>query len=140
MEIQFYNEDISSFKFDHKQSERYLIELVKEEGKTIGVLSIIFCSDKYLLKMNQEHLNHDYYTDVITFDYCEEGIVSGDIFISIDRIKDNAKKYEVEFLNELYRVIFHGVLHLAGYKDKTEKDQREMRGKENFYLNKLLGE
>ena len=87
-----------------------------------------------MLTINKEYLNHDYYTDIITFDYTENGIISGDIFISLDRIRDHAKEYEVTFENELYRVIAHGVLHLIGYNDKTEEDQDLMTEKENESL------
>jgi rRNA maturation RNase YbeY len=83
-------------------------------------------------------LNHDYYTDIITFDYSENDVVSGDLFISIDRVKDNAKTYCIGFDNELKRVVYHGILHLCGYKDKTEKDEKEMREKENYYLKQFV--
>jgi len=87
--------------------------------------------------MNRKYLEHDYYTDIITFDYVEGDIISGDLFISVDRVKENAAKFETTFLNELVRVIFHGVLHLAGYKDKTTSDEQLMRKKENFYLSEV---
>lgn len=115
----------------------WINESISAEGLSIGEISLIFCSDEYLLKVNQDHLNHDYYTDIITFDYCENKIVSGDLFISVDRVKENAEAFGVSFNHELSRVIIHGVLHLCGYKDKTTADAEEIREKENFYLSLL---
>lgn len=100
------------------------------EGKVVGDISYVFCSDEYLLDLNQKYLSHDTYTDIITFDYCQGNTVSGDIFISIDRVEDNSKTFQVPFHEEVLRVCAHGVLHLAGYKDKTEGDARLMRQKE----------
>jgi len=108
--------------------------LIQNENKTKGDLSFIFCSDDYLLDINKKYLNHDFYTDVITFDYSENNILSGDVFISIDRVKENAGTFNVPFEEELQRVMIHGVLHLAGYKDKTDKEKKQMTDKENFYL------
>ena len=87
--------------------------------------------------MNKQYLNHDDYTDIITFDYVEENIISGDLFISFDRIKDNAKHFDIELIREVYRVVFHGILHLVGYNDKTDDEQKVMTEKENFYLSKV---
>ena len=97
-------------------------------------LSFIFCDDMELLNKNSKYLNHDTLTDILTFDYSENNNISGDIYISIDRVKENAKTYKVTFENELDRVMIHGVLHLLGYKDKSKKDQKAMREKEDFYL------
>jgi probable rRNA maturation factor len=113
-------------------------ELIELENKQSGDISVIFCSDDYLLDVNRAHLDHDYYTDIITFDYCEGNLVSGDLFVSVDRVKDNSEMFDVTFENELSRVIYHGVLHLCGYKDKTEEDEKLMRLKENFYLNRFV--
>jgi probable rRNA maturation factor len=104
------------------------------EGKSLGDLNLIFCSDEYLLEINREHLDHDYYTDIITFDYSEEGVVSGDLFVSIDRVIDNAKQLSIEFHDELCRVCVHGLLHLCGYKDKSSADEKLMRSKEDEML------
>ncbi len=104
----------------------------------VGELCYIFCDDEYILKINNEYLKHDYYTDVITFDYCEGDIVSGDLFISIDTVKSNALKYEVDFKMELFRVIIHGVLHLCGLKDKNDVDASIMRKAENDALDILI--
>ena len=123
-----------SFDFDVKRVEGWLEETAKSEGKSLGDLTLIFCSDTYLLQMNNEHLDHDYFTDIITFDYSEEDIISGDLFISIDRVKDNARSEEVDWNTELLRVVVHGVLHLIGYKDKTEEEFQEMKSKEDEKL------
>ncbi|WP_341900503.1 rRNA maturation RNase YbeY [Fluviicola taffensis] len=104
------------------------------EGKELGEISIIFCSDEHLLQMNKEYLQHDYYTDIITFDYSEESLVSGDLFISVDRVQDNADEFDVLFQDELHRVCVHGLLHLCGYKDKSDEDEAVMRLKENEML------
>lgn len=121
--------------FIKKEVVAKINDLIKSEQKNKGEITFIFCSDKYLLEINKEYLQHDYYTDVITFDYSENNIISGDIFISIDRVKENADTYKVSFENELYRVMLHGVLHLVGYNDKTKEEQKIMRQKEDEYLN-----
>lgn len=110
--------------------------IVKENHK-LGEISYIFCSDEYLHKINLKHLQHDTYTDIITFDYTEDNIISSDIFVSIDRVKDNALKFNQPFDNELCRVLIHGVLHLLGYKDKKPDEIKTMRAKEDFYLSLL---
>lgn len=115
----------------------WLISVIKEEGMLIGELVYIFCNDEYLLKKNIQFLNHNTLTDVITFDYSEEEIISGDILISTERVVENAKIFNVNYLTELHRVMVHGLLHLLGYKDKIEKDANTMRKKENYYLNKF---
>jgi rRNA maturation RNase YbeY len=114
-------------------------DLFKKEKTRLEQLTYIFCSDEYLLEINKQHLNHNYYTDIITFDLSETpDAVTGEIYISIDRVKDNAQTYKVSFKQELLRVIFHGALHLCGYKDKTEKDQALMRKAEDKYLQYYL--
>jgi len=115
----------------------WLNSVIKEEGMIIGELVYVFCNDEYLLKKNIQFLNHNTLTDVITFDYSEEEIISGDILISTERVVENAKIFNVNYLTELHRVMVHGLLHLLGYKDKTEKDANTMREKENYYLNKF---
>lgn len=104
------------------------------EGMQLGDISVVFCSDEHLLGMNKEYLQHDYYTDIITFDYTEEDCVSGDLFISVDRVEDNANEFDALFQDELHRVCVHGLLHLCGYKDKSEADEELMRSKENEML------
>jgi probable rRNA maturation factor len=112
----------------------WLQDSIQKEGKEAGALNYVFCTDEYLLEKNIQFLDHDTYTDIITFDYCEGKIVNGDLFISIERVRENAAKFKVDFTAELARVIIHGTLHLLGYKDKTEEEQKEMRSKEDFYL------
>ncbi len=111
---------------------------IEKNNKQIGEISYIFCSDEQLLEINKEFLNHDYYTDIITFDYSESDIISGDLFISIDRIKDNAKTLGLSYQEELHRVIIHGILHLLGFKDKTDEESQNMRLLENECLSNLL--
>ena len=106
----------------------------ESEIRRIGNISIIFCSDNYVLDINQKYLQHDYFTDIITFDYCEGDRLSGDLFISVDSVRENSVEFGTEFKDELNRVIIHGLLHLVGYDDHTEKDIKLMRSKENYYL------
>lgn len=110
---------------------------ISSEGFKEGEINYVFCDDKYLHKLNVEFLKHDTLTDIISFDYTVGKIIQGDIFISIDRVKDNAKDFKNSFDEELHRVIIHGILHYCGYKDKTDSDAKIMRNKENHYL-KLL--
>lgn len=136
-QIEIFYEDIPPLKPQNQPVQKYLNELVINELKELGEVSIILSSDKYLLEINKEYLNHNYFTDIITFNYVEGNTVSGDLFISVDRIKENAAEYNTTFAKELYRVIFHGVLHLIGYNDKTAKEKQLMREKEDFYLDKV---
>lgn len=108
--------------------------VVESKNKKLGDVAYVFCSDEYLLQMNQEHLQHDYYTDIITFDYTEGDIVCGDLFVSVDRVKENAIKEAVDFDIELRRVMIHGIMHLLGLKDKKKGDQEAMRHAENQAL------
>ncbi len=133
--IEYFSEDIEFILNETKLISDKINNSITCEKKFIGDVNIIFTSDNYLLEMNKQYLKHDYYTDVITFDYTQNDKISGDIFISIDTVKDNAVKYSVEFLNELERVILHGVLHLIGYKDKNENEKKLIRSKEDLYLN-----
>lgn len=133
--INFYKED-TVFNFKSKKLiKEWIKNTIDNEGFILDELNFILCSDEYLLKINQDFLQHDYYTDVITFDNSEiEKHILGDIFISIDRVKDNAKQEKVKILDELCRIMIHGTLHLLGYKDKTTKAKKEMTAKENLYL------
>jgi rRNA maturation RNase YbeY len=133
--ISFFSEDIDFELINENSCISWLENAIKNEDKIAGELSFVFCDDEYLHKINIEYLNHDTYTDIITFDYTEANIIAGDIFISIDRVKENAKTFNTLFENELSRVIIHGVLHLMGYKDKTQEESTLMRAKEDFYLN-----
>jgi probable rRNA maturation factor len=135
--IDFFFEDIQPISIPYNHIKTCINQLISNELNECGDISVIFCSDEHLLGMNKQYLNHDYYTDIITFDYVEENVISGDLFISFDRIVDNAKQLKIELVNEVYRVVFHGVLHLVGYKDKTDEEQRVMTEKENYYLSEV---
>lgn len=115
-------------------NNNWLRQVAAEEGFKIGEVAIVFCSDEYLLGVNRQFLGHDYYTDIITFDYCEGKVLSGDLLISIDSVRENAKTYGSDFDEELRRVMVHGILHLIGYDDHSDEEQKEMRSKENHYL------
>ena len=132
--ISYYYED-TPFVFKGKQRNNRWLRLVAEsEIRRAGDISIIFCSDNYILDINMRYLQHDYFTDIITFDYCEGEKISGDLFISVDSVRENALLYGAEFEEELNRVMVHGVLHLIGYDDHTKAEQKVMREKENYYL------
>ncbi len=132
----FLNEEIPVF--DPEFFVLALPELISMEGKEVGDISLIFCSDEQLLLINKKHLDHDYYTDVITFDYTLQNFISGDVFVSVDRVKENAMDYKTTFYIEMCRVVFHGTLHLCGYNDKTEQEILEMRAKEELYINHFV--
>ena len=132
--IDFTFEQIDTFELDKNLIANWLSNVAFSENKNIDIISVIFCSDDYLLSVNKEYLNHDYYTDIITFDYSVDTEISGDLFISIDRVKENSTEFNVPFLNELHRVLVHGVLHLCGYGDKSPDEETLMRSKEDFYL------
>lgn len=120
--------------FSLKDSSKYadwISRVIKNEGCHIGDITYVFCDDEYLLSINQQYLKHDTYTDIITFDYTNQKTLNADIFISIERVDDNAKTFNVKFKDEILRVMAHGVLHLCGFKDKTEKEKILMRAKEN---------
>ena len=132
--ISYFYED-TKFVFKGKlRNNRWLRLVAESEIRRLGDISIIFCSDNYILDINMKYLQHDYFTDIITFDYCEGEKISGDLFISIDSVRENAAFYGTEFEDELNRVMVHGVLHLIGYDDHTQKDIKMMRSKENYYL------
>ena len=132
--ISYFFEDID-FLFKKKTLNNKWLKLVAEsEIRRIGQINIIFCSDNYILDINQQYLQHDYFTDIITFDYCEGEVLSGDLFISIDTVRENAIEYGTEFEEELNRVMVHGVLHLIGYDDHSDEDVAQMRKKEDYYL------
>ena len=127
-------EDVDDLSLNDIDLTNWISKVCVDENYNLGDISLIFCSDEYLLDMNRTHLDHDYYTDIITFDYTDNQIVSGDLFISIDRVRDNASDFNVSFHHELHRVIIHGVLHLCGYKDKSDDEEKLMRTKENNAL------
>lgn len=140
--ILFFSEEVE-FKFKNRSLyKRWIREIILTEQrfdnlKKCGDLNIIFCNDEYLLNVNNQYLKHNYYTDIITFDYSDNQIINGDLFISVDSVKNNSVTYKTEFMTELSRVIIHGVLHLCGYNDHTEEDKKLMKEKEDFALTKL---
>lgn len=132
--VRYFTED-TDFKFKGKLLNNKWYKFVAEsEIRKLGDINVIFCSDNYLLDINIKYLHHDYFTDIITFDYSEGKTISGDLFISVDSVKENAVFYKTEFEEELNRVLVHGVLHLIGYDDHTEDEIATMRSKENYYL------
>ena len=143
--INFHTEEIDFKVQTPIKTKRWLKKVIEMEGFELSEINYIFCSDEYLLQINQEYLKHNTYTDIITFDYTENelllkkrvGGISGDIFISIDRVAENAKKFSKTFENELYRVMIHGVLHLLGYTDKTKNTKEEMTKQEDLCLKAL---
>ena len=140
--ILFTNDDSVSFSLKNKRFiKSWIKDIIQQNKKELGDINYIFCSDEKILEINKEFLKHDYYTDIISFDYCEVNKINGDIFISIDTVKSNSIKYKTEFIEELHRVIIHGVLHFLGFKDKTKADAEKMREAENkalIRLNKIL--
>jgi probable rRNA maturation factor len=137
MSIQFFVEDVTLPRLLKRRIGNWIKKVIVDEGKKSGEISFIFCSDSYLLEVNKKYLNHDYFTDIITFDYVENNVINGDIFVSVDRVRENAIEFKTTFANELNRILIHGVLHLLGYKDKTKMDKSIMTDKEDFYLNLL---
>lgn len=136
-EINFFLEEIEiEIPFNEDLLRTWVLEVIENHKGKCGELNFIFCSDDYLLNINQEHLNHDYYTDIITFQL-DPGLVDGDIFISMDRVLDNAQQLGVKFEHELLRVIIHGVLHMLGHTDKTEDESNSMRATEDNCINRF---
>ncbi|TDQ73547.1 rRNA maturation RNase YbeY [Sphingobacterium yanglingense] len=137
-DISFFSEDIDYTLKEKAKVREWIHSAIQAEGfKRVSELNFIFCSDEYLLDINKEYLNHDTYTDIVTFDSSEEEeVIAGDIFISIERIRENAAKFKVPERDELHRVIIHGVMHLCGYLDKKKEEKERMTAKENEYLQK----
>ncbi len=134
--IRYFSEDIKFTFKGRALNNRWLKSVAESEFRKLGDINIIFCSDPYILDINIKFLNHSYYTDIITFDYCEDNVISGDLFISIDTVRDNASYYGSDFSEELNRVMVHGILHLVGFNDHTPEEQKIMREKENYYLSR----
>ena len=132
--VRYFFEDVKFEYKDRRFNNSWLKLVAESEIKRLGDINIIFCSDPYILSINLQYLGHDYFTDIITFDYCEGNRISGDLFISVDSVRENAVFYGTEFEEELHRVIVHGVLHLIGYDDHSDDDIKMMRSKENYYL------
>jgi probable rRNA maturation factor len=134
MPIHFFEEDITFSVTKPRKVKQWIKKIVEQQNKKISNLNYIFCSDEFLYKMNVEYLQHDTYTDIITFDYSQENSIEGEMYISIERIEENAKNLSIPFEQELLRVIIHGVWHLLGYKDKTNEEEKIMRTKEQESL------
>lgn len=133
--IEFFFEEVSIPGFSEEEIREWIIGVIENEKNVPGDISFIFCNDQYLYQMNVQYLQHDSLTDIITFDYCPEtGNISGDLFISIDRVEENARELNLSFHDELKRVMVHGVLHLMGYNDKDSAQRAAMRQRENYYL------
>ncbi len=137
MAIYFFNEEVEFVLQNKTKYKNWFREIANSEKKSIGKVNIIFTSDELILKINKTYLNHDYFTDIITFDDSVEDQLNGDLYISIDSVKSNANEYHCSFDLELSRVMVHGILHLVGYSDSSENSQIEMRKKENVYIQRL---
>lgn len=135
--INFFFEDTKQVDFKRRKLKENIHFLLKNEGFICQEINIILCTDEYLLALNERFLKHDYYTDIITFDNSQGNLITGELYISLDRVKENAVKFNVKFVMELYRVITHGVLHLAGFKDKSSLEKQLMTEKEDYYLSIL---
>ena len=135
--INYFNEDTKIPKFKRRLYSNWIKSIVNKYGYKLGEINYIFCSDKYILEINRQYLNHDYFTDIITFNYNNDKLISSDIYISIDTVAKNADYYHVNFENELNRVMIHGILHLLGFDDKSEDEKIVMRKKEDEALDFL---
>lgn len=135
MAIYIHSEAVDIPKFSISRIKNWIKKVIEEEGFIVGEINIIFVNNDYILNINNQFLSHNYYTDIITFDYCENKIISGDLFLSIEMIAENALNLNVNFYNEINRVIIHGILHLLGYSDKDEAEIKIMRKKEDSCLN-----
>ena len=136
--IEFEFLDLEIPGFDSEFFVSAITDLIHSENKKLGDITLLFCDDTHMLKMNKEHLSHDYYTDILTFDYCADNTISGELLISWDTVQSNALKYKVDKQTELKRVVFHGILHLCGYNDKNKEEKQLMRSKENECLEKYV--
>ena len=135
--IAYYTEDVKMPTFPKRKMNAWIKSVANKYKKNVGEIAYIFCSDKKILEVNKQYLQHDYYTDIITFDYCEKDVLNGDIFISIETVSSNAERFRVSFEEELRRILIHGILHLCGQDDKTPALRAEMTKKENEALEML---
>lgn len=143
MAINFFTEETKEIRIPRRKIRTWVNQCIASYGKILGDINYIFCSDEYLKRINIEYLKHDYYTDIITFNNNDNDIINGDLYISIDRVKENSKEYDVSFHNELQRVVIHGILHLVGFNDSTDNEKEQMRKEEDKSLvlyNKLWKE
>ena len=137
MPIKFFTEEIKFQLKERIRIKNWINEAINGEDSKPGLINFIFTSDKYLLEINKQYLSHNYFTDIITFNYCEQNIINGDIYISISTVKNNSRHFNVTFSEELHRVMIHGILHLLGYEDKTDEEKAKMREKETQYLERF---
>jgi len=137
MAITFQAEGIGIPKIKKRETANWIKTVAKNYNRKVGEIAYLFCDDEKILEINRTYLQHDFYTDIITFDYSEEDTISGDIFISIDTVRSNSQKYQTDYMEELHRVIIHGILHLCGVNDKSEEEETEMREAENIALTLL---
>lgn len=135
--ISYHTEDIKKPNICTRRTSAWVKNVAASYGKTIGEIAYIFCSDPYILEVNKQYLQHDYFTDVITFDYSEGNKISGDLFISLDTVKSNSEQFGTDYYEELERVIIHGILHLCGFKDKEPAEEARMREEENKAISSL---
>lgn len=135
--ISYHTEDIKKPNICTRRTSAWVKKVAASHGKTIGEIAYIFCSDPYILDVNKQYLQHDYYTDIITFDYSEGNKISGDLFISLETVKSNSEQFGTDYYEELERVIIHGILHLCGFKDKEPADEARMREEENKAISSL---
>lgn len=139
MSVIFETEDVETPSIlDEQKITEWIDKVAASHNKEVGDLTYIFCSDKKILEINNQYLQHDYYTDIITFDYSEDNVISGDIFISLDTVKSNSEQFKTEYREELHRVIIHGILHLSGFSDHTDEEETRMRQLENQALKLIL--
>lgn len=138
MEISFQSEGVEHPQINEAELSSWIHSVAKKHKRDIGEISYLFCDDEKILEVNKEYLNHDFYTDIITFDYSEENTISGDIIISLQTVESNSQMYQTNYSDELHRVIIHGILHLCGLKDSTEEEEKAMRDAENSALEILL--
>lgn len=138
LKVRFFFLDVKIKLPNRIRLKKIIDSIFKKEGKKLESINYIFCSDNALVKINRQFLKHDFYTDIITFDFSEKTSVRAEIYISADRVKDNARQFGVSINTELHRVIFHGVLHLCGYRDKKKAEKTRIRDKEDFYIKKYL--
>ena len=131
MAINFFTEEVKEVRIPKRKVKTWVNQCISSYDKVTGEINYIFCSDEYLQKINIKYLQHDYYTDIITFNYNTDSLIAGDIYISLDRVRENASEYKVNFHTELQRVVIHGILHLLGLNDKTSSEKEEMREAEN---------
>ncbi len=138
MDVRFFFEEVDPIDFNFESIQKWIHKVIRHYKQKPWEISIIFCSDEFILKLNQEYLNHDYYTDILTFNYSNPGFISGDLFISIETVKSNSSLLNIKFEDEINRVIVHGILHLLGFDDSTNNQKEEMTQIEDYWLEKFI--